>query len=249
TPSKLKKFSKDNKSLFPEFNPRFLYGIAINEEVVEGWENGWISRISFSYFSFEPGLTHLHQAVDLLHSMSALSTAPTATRPGRRFWPQSTVAVPRRSSPPIPGRACRNGRVSFDCVYFEYTKIPVHAGLVWSVRSGCRLCAQITLEDFMKKNVKVGLLYGTLSHKLDENAKAVEEQTDSLEKGFRMIDELAAENRNLGVKLSSLEIRIDDLEQYSRVNSVKINGIRQQKNEGVAGVREVGKALGVRVAD
>ncbi|XP_046679343.1 uncharacterized protein LOC124366786 [Homalodisca vitripennis] len=65
-----------------------------------------------------------------------------------------------------------------------------------------------------------------------------------------MIDELAAENRNLREKVSSLEMRIDDLEQYSRVNSVEIHGILQQKNEDVvAVVKEVGKALDLEITD
>ncbi|XP_046685860.1 uncharacterized protein LOC124371555 [Homalodisca vitripennis] len=66
--------------------------------------------------------------------------------------------------------------------------------------------------------------YEALSDKLEDNTKAVKEQTASLEKCLRMIDELAAENRSLREKVSSLEMRIDDLEQYSRVNSVEIHG-------------------------
>ncbi|XP_046666659.1 uncharacterized protein LOC124358402 [Homalodisca vitripennis] len=65
-----------------------------------------------------------------------------------------------------------------------------------------------------------------------------------------MIEQLAAENRNLRVKGSSLEMRIDDLEYYSRVNSVEIHGIPQQKNEDVvAVVKEVGNALDVEIMD
>ncbi|XP_046679350.1 uncharacterized protein LOC124373473 [Homalodisca vitripennis] len=146
-------------------------------------------------------------------------------------------------------------------------------GLVWR----CQACAQtrrksmrfdsemtegkLTLEDVMKKvteifeNQKqaeknVNTSYEALSDKLEDNTKAVKEQTASLEKCLRMIDELAAENRSLREKVSSLEMRIDDLEQYSRVNSVEIHGIPQQKNEDVvAVVKEVGKALDLEITD
>ncbi|KAG8265342.1 hypothetical protein J6590_096736 [Homalodisca vitripennis] len=99
-------------------------------------------------------------------------------------------------------------------------------GLEWR----CQACAQ-TRSKSMRFDSEITEGKLTLD-KLDVNTKAVKDQSASLEKCLRMI----AENRNLQEKVSSLEMRIDDLEQYSRVNSVEIHGIPQQKNEDVVAV-------------
>ncbi|KAG8249818.1 Exosome complex component RRP4 [Homalodisca vitripennis] len=111
----------------------------------------------------------------------------------------------------------------------------------------------VALEDVMKKvteifdNQKqaeknVNTSYEALSDKLDDSMKAVKEQTASLEKCLKMM-ELVSESRDLRGKVRSLEMRIDDLKQYSRVNSVEIHSIAQQNKDIVAVAKEVRKAL------
>lgn len=65
-----------------------------------------------------------------------------------------------------------------------------------------------------------------------------------------MINELAQETQRLSTKLAELEQRVEDMEQYSRVNSVEIHHIPSQKNKEVLGVvKDSGKALYMPISD
>jgi hypothetical protein len=59
---------------------------------------------------------------------------------------------------------------------------------------------------------------------------------------MKRIEELTQENINLKEKVRQLEERIDDSDQYSRLNTVEIHGVPQEENENVM---EVVKKLGV----
>ncbi|KAG8295239.1 hypothetical protein J6590_084247 [Homalodisca vitripennis] len=83
-------------------------------------------------------------------------------------------------------------------------------GLVWR----CQACAQ-TRRKSMRFDSEI--TEGKLT--LEGVMKNCQRETASLEKCLRMIDELAAENRNLREKVSSLEMRIADLGRRPGPNS------------------------------
>ncbi|XP_022184978.1 uncharacterized protein LOC111044202 [Nilaparvata lugens] len=63
-------------------------------------------------------------------------------------------------------------------------------------------------------------------------------------------ESLMTENSNLKKKCNDLETRLEDLEQYSRANSIEINGIPEDKNEDIIQiVKNVGHGLGVPVQE
>ncbi|XP_054259306.1 uncharacterized protein LOC128984047 [Macrosteles quadrilineatus] len=120
---------------------------------------------------------------------------------------------------------------------------------------------KLSLEDIMKKIIEIGENQKSieqnvnksnelLSEKIDENTKYVKEQKMSLDKCLQTIDMLVAENQQLNKKVIDLEKRVDEMEQYSRINAVEIHGVPQQPNEDVIGVvKAVGRALDMEVND
>lgn len=80
-----------------------------------------------------------------------------------------------------------------------------------------------------------------LSAKFDEQSKIIK----AYEEKF---DAIIQENVNLKKKVKTLETQLDDLEQYSRVNCLELNGIPETKNENVCDViKVVGTALGMQI--
>lgn len=120
---------------------------------------------------------------------------------------------------------------------------------------------KLSLEDIMKKIVEISenqkiqeqnfnKSNELLSEKIDENTKHVKEQNVSFEKCLKVIDNLLTENKQLTKKVVDLERRVEEMEQYSRLNAVEIHGIPIQPGEDVIGVvKEVGKALDMEVTD
>ncbi|XP_031338839.1 uncharacterized protein LOC116167585 [Photinus pyralis] len=83
-----------------------------------------------------------------------------------------------------------------------------------------------------------------------ELLKITEEQSKLLREYDKKFEVLRQENVNLKEKVKSQEEKIDELEQYSRVNCVEINGIPESKNEDVLNiVKSVGTALEINVSD
>lgn len=144
-------------------------------------------------------------------------------------------------------------------------------GMVWR----CRPCSEtrrkslkfesdaeqgkLTLDDLMKKISEIvdnqkkqennfNRSYETINEKLEENIKAVKDQNSALEKSLSIINQLMEENKKLHKKVSELEKRCDDMEQYSRANAVEIHGIPMKPNEDVMNiVEDVGRALDVKI--
>jgi protein-arginine kinase activator protein McsA len=120
---------------------------------------------------------------------------------------------------------------------------------------------KLSLDDVMKKILEIAenqklqeqnfnRSYELLSEKLDVSIKQVQEQKESLGKCLTVIEKLISENKQLNKKVSELEKRVEDMEQYSRSNAVEIHGIPIQPNEDVVNVvKEVGKALDMVITD
>lgn len=115
---------------------------------------------------------------------------------------------------------------------------------------------KLTLEDLMaaikdigkkmeETNKDVNRAYEALNEKVDENTKTIQEQTRNLESHIQNIDKILAENKYLKEKISSLESRLEEAEQYSRKNCIEIHGLPIKNNDVIGAVIKVGKALGV----
>lgn len=118
---------------------------------------------------------------------------------------------------------------------------------------------KLTLQDVMDKVLEVlennkkmekdlNKSSESVTEQLEENTKAVRAQTEKFEKCLKIIEDLKAENNMLKEKIAVLETRVEDVEQYSRCNTIEIHGIPEEKNEDVVGiVKEVGTALGMQM--
>lgn len=118
-----------------------------------------------------------------------------------------------------------------------------------------------TLDDIMKKiteiaeaqklqEVNVNKSHESLSEKLDENTKAVIDHKASMDNCLKLIEDLTTENKQLKKKVNDLEQRVEEMEQYSRLNTVEIQGIPEEKNEDVVSVvKAVGKALDMTISE
>lgn len=92
--------------------------------------------------------------------------------------------------------------------------------------------------------------YESLQDQLKENTEALKIANLKNEEYLKLINELMAENNNLKKRVQELESKSDDLEQYSRVNSLEIHGIPHTANENVfTVVKQVGKALDLEITD
>lgn len=106
------------------------------------------------------------------------------------------------------------------------------------------------VENQKKQEKSFNASYELIHEKLEENIKCVRDQNKSIEKCLKIIDQLVEENTSLNKKVLDLERRVDDMEQYSRVNAVEIHGIPVAQNEDVLNVvKEVGKALDMNIVD
>lgn len=145
--------------------------------------------------------------------------------------------------------------------------------LVWrcgdcaqSRRKSMRLESQanegkLTFEDILaaiddlklqQKTYEAGVnkAFEDLNDKLTENHNKFVEESKKTEQYFKVIESLLTENAKLKEKVQKLEIKIEDLEQYSRNNCLEIHGIPQETNENTLNiVKEVGLALDINITE
>lgn len=72
--------------------------------------------------------------------------------------------------------------------------------------------------------------------KIDDQSKLIKEQSEKFDALQNIFEELKQENVNLKAKITSLESRLEDAEQYSRSNTVEIFGVPEGKDEDTYGV-------------
>lgn len=100
-----------------------------------------------------------------------------------------------------------------------------------------------TVKDFNKS-------FEALHDKIEERTTALEVKMRLIEEYINETDKLRVENITLKKQVTTLENRIEDLENYSRRNCIEIQGIPEEKGENVTDVvKKVGEALGVKIAD
>ncbi|KAG8290507.1 hypothetical protein J6590_080145 [Homalodisca vitripennis] len=91
--------------------------------------------------------------------------------------------------------------------------------------------------------------YEVLNDKLDENTKLLKEQSEQVKEYFEIIECQRKENKALKEKVEMLESRMDEAEQYSRRNTIEIQGVPHDIKDVLSTVKNVGKALGMEITD
>ncbi|XP_054259446.1 uncharacterized protein LOC128984177 [Macrosteles quadrilineatus] len=100
------------------------------------------------------------------------------------------------------------------------------------------------LERDIGKSVESG------HEKIEELTKVVKEQSEALKNFDNMYSVVCQENLKLKEKVNTLEQRLEDMEQYSRLNCVEINNIPETKDEDVLEiVKKVGSSLDFMITD
>ncbi|XP_046667100.1 uncharacterized protein LOC124358896 [Homalodisca vitripennis] len=132
-------------------------------------------------------------------------------------------------------------------------------------RSSLRLESQATegnlsLQDVIKaiEDLKseyknslndLNVSYELLNSKIDDNTEAVKQNNKKVDDYLKLIDTLAPENSKLKDRVSILENKFDEMEQYSRKNCVEIHGIPETDNDVMDHVKSVGQAHGMEITD
>lgn len=172
---------------------------------------------------------------------------------------------------------CSDCEKEFHALCYNYSKADVEClaaeGLPWR----CKQCnatrrkslrfdadvseGKLTLDDIMQKIVEIvenqkkqeadfNKAYEHMNDKLEENTKSVMEHKESIDKCLKLVDELVAENSRLTRKVSELESKIEDMEQYSRASMVEIHGVPVSQGEDVVEVvKNVGKGLDMDITE
>jgi hypothetical protein len=99
-------------------------------------------------------------------------------------------------------------------------------------------------EDRKRIEAEINKAFEFVSEQVTEQKNALKDQSAKLSEYLEQIDSLRLENVNLKKKVAELELRLEDNEQYTRSNTVEIQGIPEKPNEDVYEVvRQVGVAL------
>lgn len=125
----------------------------------------------------------------------------------------------------------------------EYSQEGITLDVIMKTLKDIQTEQKNTVADFNKS-------YEVHNNKLDENTLAVKSGMEKIEEYVKEIEALRSENTALKGKISDLECRVDDLENYSRRNCLEIQGIPENRGEEVTEVvKEVGKALQFEITE
>lgn len=105
-------------------------------------------------------------------------------------------------------------------------------------------------EDRRRLESELGKSLETSHEKIDQNMKLIEDQTHKIDDYIQKIEQLHDENKQLKSRVKILEDKLEDAEQYSRLNSVEIQGIPEIKNEDTMEiVKKIGVALDMPIKE
>lgn len=88
-------------------------------------------------------------------------------------------------------------------------------------------------EDRKRMEGQFNVSFEFAHNKIDDQKKIIEEQTKKLDEYLEMITKITQENVDLKKKVREMEVRLEDVEQYSRANTVEIYGVPEVKGEDV----------------
>lgn len=104
-------------------------------------------------------------------------------------------------------------------------------------------------HEHKQSNIDFNKSYEVLNDKLDENTKILKEQSDQVKEYLDIIESLRIENKVLKEKVELLESKMDEAEQYSRRNTIEIQGVPHDNNNVLSTVKDVGKALDMEISE
>jgi hypothetical protein len=105
-------------------------------------------------------------------------------------------------------------------------------------------------EEFKSVEKSLGASLELCHERLEEANTKLDSQRNDILNLTSKLDEVKMENISLRKKVTALETKIEDMEQYSRRNCLEIHGIPVQPNENVMEVvKSVGQALDFPIND
>lgn len=105
-------------------------------------------------------------------------------------------------------------------------------------------------SDFKRVEESLGGSLNCCHEEIAATRATVDRQREELAAWMKIVEELKTENTMLRNKVSNLETRLDESEQYSRRNTLEIHGVPMEKGENVVTlVKTVGRALDYPVED
>lgn len=109
------------------------------------------------------------------------------------------------------------------------------------------MCSELKNHSKQFQEFKASLEF--FSNKMDEASKTMEELKTQNKELIRENEIYRQNNTKLTHRVSELEIKVRDLEQYSRRNNIEISGVPKTPGESEMDIlRDVGRAIGVEVA-
>lgn len=105
-------------------------------------------------------------------------------------------------------------------------------------------------EQIKLLETDIGKSVDLCHEKIEDLTKTIKKQNENLKALEEKYSKSLEENKNLQKRVSELEIRLDDLDQYSRSNTLEINGIPETANENVLEiVKTMGRSLDYQITD
>lgn len=111
------------------------------------------------------------------------------------------------------------------------------------------LCSQMEslvkeMREFRQESKDMGKSIDSTHEKIDEIKVLITAQREDIDKCLNAIDDLKVKNVNLQRELENVKQELCDVQQYSRRNTVDIQGVPENKPEDVFGVvRKVASVL------
>lgn len=104
--------------------------------------------------------------------------------------------------------------------------------------------------EFRKVEISLGESLESCHSQLGQLTSKLNAQTEEIVSLRSQVQTMASENKSLRGTVHTLEARVEELEQYSRKNTIEIHGIPVNNGENVVSiVQDVGKVLGVNIDD
>lgn len=159
------------------------------------------------------------------------------------------MAVCGKCANPV-GQSGRNHSCSVCGTVYHPKCVSVDADGKWACLN-CS-CPEPTLRDVLTAIKQQGTLIKSVETNLGTEISACKEQltevSATLSSVVTDVDSLKLQNCALAEKVSELEQRVADAEQYSRVNDIDIHGIPYRPGENVSAIlASLGRALGLPI--
>ncbi|KAG8299152.1 hypothetical protein J6590_108047, partial [Homalodisca vitripennis] len=104
-------------------------------------------------------------------------------------------------------------------------------------------------DDRKRIEFELNKLFEFVTEQINEQNNVIKSQSAKLTEYLQLIEDLRMKNIELQRKVTDLELRVEDNEQYMRSNTLEIQGIPESKNEDVYElVKKVGVALDINIS-